>query len=126
MLGIIFVLVLIISFILALRALPELEVPPEAKEAIKSTQPKLKISGIFLFLKERTTEGSSFLKERTTNGSSFFKDRVLHFPTRRVFSSSRLGAPPLQAKSSKPSSDKHIPSSPGSSGGEIDRLLVKE
>lgn len=115
MLGIIFVLVLIISFILALRALPELEVPPEAKEAIKSTQPKLKISGIFLFLKERTTEGSSF-----------FKDRVLHFPTRRVFSSSRLDAPPLQAKSSEPSSDKHIPSSPGSSGGEIDRLLVKE
>lgn len=51
MMIIIIVTILLVSFILAFRALKELEVPEEAKKTIKSIRPKVSISGFFLFLK---------------------------------------------------------------------------
>ncbi|TSC54085.1 MAG: hypothetical protein LiPW16_158 [Microgenomates group bacterium LiPW_16] len=50
--------ILVVSFILALRTLPELEVPKEVKEAVNKARQK-RVSGIFLF----------------------FRDKVLHYPT---------------------------------------------
>lgn len=91
MLALVLILILIISFILAFRSLAELEVPEEAKKTIKSIRPKLSVSGIFLF----------------------FRDKVLHYPTLRQ----AQGEPSEGSSSGKPSSAASDSSSEGTGSG---------
>lgn len=89
MLAVILILtILIISFILALRSLNELEVPEEAKKAIKRARPKLKVSGIFLFFKDKASPRGS------ARG-------VLHYPTSESSSSTKPSSAASDSSSDK-------------------------
>lgn len=76
--------ILVVSFILALRTLPELEVPKEVKEAVNKARQK-RVSGIFLF----------------------FRDKVLHYPTLRQ----AQGEPSETSSPGKTSSEASVSSS---------------
>lgn len=59
-----------VSFILAWRSLPELEIPEEAKKTITRARKKRGVSGVFLFFRDKILHYSSLESFSSDNSSS--------------------------------------------------------